>query len=329
MKDFLQTSDLTPEQLHQLLDYADFVKQNPMAEYGLLSGKTVVLYFGKPSTRTRISFETAVARLGGVPSTVGPQELQIGRGETLEDTAHVVSRYAEAFVIRTHAHDDVKLVADAASIPVINALTDTHHPCQSLADLMTLREAWGGTLEGKQLAYVGAGTNVNHSLIEAAAMAGLHMTVATAPGYEPDETLFAKAFGVAKKMGGSLNLMHDPIDAVKGADAVYTDAWVSMGDDETTRAQRFADLTPYRVTSQLMQHAAPSAVFLHCLPAHRGEEVTAEVIDGPRSIVFDLAENRLHTAHAVLGALIGGKLGTKSSGSVSTSRGVALPVATG
>jgi ornithine carbamoyltransferase len=318
MKDLLRTSDLTPDQLHLLLDLAAHFKKNPMAEYGLLTGKTVVLYFGKPSTRTRISFETAVARLGGIPSTVGPQELQIGRGETLEDTAHVVSRYAEAFVIRTHAHDDVQLVADAASIPVINALTDTHHPCQSLADLLTLKEAWGGTLAGKHLAYVGAGNNVSQSLIEAGAMVGLHMTVATPPGYEPDETLFAKASGVARKMGGSLNLMHDPVAAVQGADAVYTDAWVSMGDNEATRAERFADLTPYRVTSQLMQHAASAAVFMHCLPAHRGEEVTAEVLDGPKSIVFDQAENRLHTGQAVLGALIGGKLKTQPGALTST-----------
>lgn len=310
MKDLLRTSDLTPDQLHFLIDLAGHFKQNPMAEYGLLSGKTVVLYFAKPSTRTRLSFETAVARLGGIPSTVGPKELQIGRGETLEDTAHVVSRYAEAFVIRTHAHDDVQLVAGAASIPVVNALTDSHHPCQSLADLLTLKEAWGGSFAGKHLAYVGAGNNVSHSLIEAGAMAGLHMTVATPPGYEPDETIFAQAWTMAKKMGGSLNLMHDPIAAVQGADAIYTDQWVSMGDSEETRAQRFADLTPYRVTGQLMQHAAPNAVFMHCLPAHRGEEVTAEVLDGPQSIVFDQAENRLHTGHAVLSALISGKLTT-------------------
>ncbi|HUG13442.1 MAG TPA: ornithine carbamoyltransferase [Thermomicrobiales bacterium] len=326
MKDLLQTSDLTPDQFHLLLDLAAQFKKNPMAEYGLLSGKTVVLYFGKPSTRTRLSFETAVARLGGIPSTVGPKELQIGRGETLEDTAHVVSRYAEAFVIRTHAHDDAKLVAGAATIPVINALTDTHHPCQSLADLLTLKEAWGGTLAGKQLAYVGAGNNVSHSLMEAGAMAGLHLTVATPPGYEPDETIFANAWNMAKKMGGSLNLMHDPIAAVQGADAVYTDAWVSMGDDEQTRAQRFADLTPFRVTSQLMQHATPSAVFLHCLPAHRGEEVSADVLDGPKSIVFDQAENRLHTGHAVLSALITGKLSAASGVSAHTAKAIALPL---
>jgi ornithine carbamoyltransferase len=308
MKDLLRTADLNPANLHLLLDLAASFKQNPMAEYGLLSGKTVVLYFAKPSTRTRLSFETAVARLGGIPSTVGPQELQIGRGETLEDTAHVVSRYAEAFVIRTHADDDVHLVANAATIPVINALTDGHHPCQSLADLMTLKEAWGGSLAGKHLAYVGAGNNVLHSLMEAAAMAGIHMTIATAPGYEPDETMFASAWTTAKKMGGSINLMHDPVAAVKGADAVYTDAWLSMGDSEATRAQRFADLTPYRVTSELMKHAARHAIFMHCLPAHRGEEVTAEVLDGPHSVVFDQAENRLHTAQAVLHALISGML---------------------
>jgi ornithine carbamoyltransferase len=316
MKDLLRTSDLTPDDLHLLLDIAAAFKQNPMQAYGmrLLAGKTVVLYFAKPSTRTRLSFETAVARLGGIPSTVGPHELQVGRGETLEDTAHVISRYAEAFVIRTYADDDVQLVAQAATIPVINALTDGHHPCQSLADLMTLKETWGGTLQGKQLAWVGAGNNVLHSLMEASAMAGIHLTIATPPGYEPDETIFAGAWSVAKRMGGSINLMHDPIHAVQGADAVYTDAWVSMGDSEETRAERFAALTPYRVTSKLMSYAAPKAVFVHCLPAHRGEEVTAEVLDGPQSIVFDQAENRLHTGQAVLYALLTNKLqGTVSA----------------
>jgi ornithine carbamoyltransferase len=307
VKDLLKTSDLTIEDMQLLLELAAEFKANPMAEYGLLAGKTVVLYFAKPSTRTRLSFETAVARLGGIPSTVGPQELQIGRGETLEDTAHVVSRYAEAFVIRTYADDDIQLVAKAATIPVVNALTDGHHPCQSLADLMTLKEAWG-TFSGKQLAYVGSDNNVLTSLMQASAMAGVHMTIATPPGYEPDETLFAQSWSVAKQMGGSLNIMHSPADAVKGADAVYTDAWLSMGDSELTRAERFAALTPYRVTPQLMAQANPGAVFMHCLPAHRGEEVSAEVIDGPQSIVFDQAENRLHTGQAVLYALITGKL---------------------
>jgi ornithine carbamoyltransferase len=327
MKDLLRTSDLTPESLHTLLDLAGEIKQNPLAHHGLLTGKTVVLYFAKPSTRTRLSFETAVARLGGIPSTVGPNELQIGRGETLEDTAHVVSRYAEAFVIRTHADDDVDLVAKAASIPVINALTDGHHPCQSLADLLTLKELWGGSLAGKHLAYVGAGNNVIHSLMEAGAMAGLHMTIGTPPGYEPDETLFAKAWSMAKKMGGSLNLMHDPVAAVQGADVVYSDQWVSMGDSEATRAQRFADLTPFRVTNQLMAHAAPHAVFMHCLPAHRGEEVTAEVLDGPKSIVFDQAENRLHTGQAVLYALITGMLAPKVGLPIETPTTLKLPIA--
>ncbi|HYI14630.1 MAG TPA: ornithine carbamoyltransferase [Thermomicrobiales bacterium] len=307
MKDLLKTSDLTIEDMHLLLDLAAEFKANPLGKHGLLTGKTVVLYFAKPSTRTRLSFEAAVARLGGVASTVGPQELQIGRGESLEDTAHVVSRYAEAFVIRTYADDDVQLVAEAATIPVINALTDGHHPCQCLADLMTLKEAWG-TFSGKQLAYVGSDNNVLTSLMQASAMAGLHLTIATPPGYEPDETLFAQSWGIAKRMGGSVNIMHEPADAVKGSDAVYTDAWLSMGDSELTRAERFAALTPYRVTPQMMSEANPDAVFMHCLPAHRGEEVTAEVIDGPQSIVFDQAENRLHTGQAVLYALITGML---------------------
>lgn len=305
MKDLLKTSDLTPDDLHLLLELAESYKTNPMQHYGLLTGKTVVLYFAKPSTRTRLSFETAVVRLGGMPSTVGPSELQLARGETLEDTAHVVSRYAEAFVIRTYADDDIQLVAKAATIPVINALTDGHHPCQSLADLLALKQVWG-TFSGKQLAYVGCDNNVLTSLMQASAMAGLHLTIATPPGYEPDETLFAQSWAMAKAQGGSINIMHEAVHAVAGADAVYTDAWLSMGDSEATRAERFAALTPYRVTPQLMAKAAPHAVFLHCLPAHRGEEVSAEVLDGPKSIVFDQAENRLHTGQAVLYALLTG-----------------------
>lgn len=306
MKDLLRTADLSPADFHLLLDLACDFKANPLKAHGALTGKTVVLYFAKPSTRTRISFETAVARLGGIPSTVGPRELQIGRGETLEDTARVVSRYAEAFVIRTYADDDIQLVAQAASIPVVNALTDDHHPCQSLADIMTLKEQWG-TLEGKKLAWVGAGNNVLHSLIEACALAGISISAATPPGYGPDPSILAHAQKIAAMTGATIEVMTDPYQAVWDADAIYTDAWVSMGDDEATRAARFAALTPYRVTAGLMQDmAAPGAIFMHCLPAHRGEEVTAEVLDGPQSVVFDQAENRLHTAQAVLYALISG-----------------------
>lgn len=286
-----------------LLELAADFKANPMKHNDLLTGKTVVLYFGKPSTRTRISFETAVVRLGGFPSTVSKEDLQIGRGETLEDTAKVVSRYAEAFVLRTYADDDVALVASAASIPVINALTDGYHPCQSLADMLTLKERWG-TFEGKKLAFVGVGNNVAHSLMEAAALVGMEMVLATPPGYEPHPDVVAGAQAIAATTGGSITLTTDVRSAVAFADAVYADTWLSMGDSEATRAEVFSALTPYRVTNALMDYTTPEAVFMHCLPAHRGEEVTAEVIDGEQSVVFDQAENRLHTSQAVLYALI-------------------------
>ena len=328
MKDLLRTSDLSPADFSLLLDLAAEFKANPLKAHGLLTGKTVVLYFAKPSTRTRISFETAVARLGGIPSTVGPHELQIGRGETLEDTAKVVSRYAEAFVIRTYADDDIQLVAQAASIPVVNALTDSHHPCQSLADIMTLKEHWG-TLADKKLAWVGAGNNVLHSLMEACALAGISISAATPPGYGPDPVIVGRAKDVAATTGATIEVTTDPYQAVWEADAIYTDAWVSMGDDEATRATRFAALTPYRVTAGLIQDmAAPDAIFMHCLPAHRGEEVTAEVLDGPQSVVFDQAENRLHTAQAVLYALISGLVTGEShrgAAFVPDTAGVVLP----
>ena len=307
MKDLLRTADLTSADLMLLLDTAAAFKAQPLKAHGQLTGATVVLYFAKPSTRTRLSFETAVVQLGGVPLAVGTQELQVGRGETLEDTARIVSRYAKAFVVRTFADDDVRLVAEAATVPVINALTDRHHPCQSLADLLTLRERWG-TFEGKRLAWVGCGNNVLHSLMEAAALARLDMTVATPPAYGPDVDIAAGAQALAVVSGASITLLHDPRQAVEGADAVYTDAWVSMGDSEAGRAAQIAALTPYRVTDGLLAHARPDALFLHCLPAHRGEEVTAEVLDGPRSVVFDQAENRLHTGQAVLHALLNGLL---------------------
>ena len=322
MKDLLKTSDLSAADLQTLLDLAAGFKADPLKAYGALTGKTVVLYFAKPSTRTRLSFETAVVQLGGVPLSVSTQDLQVGRGETLEDTAKIVSRYAKAFVVRTFADDDLQLMAQAASVPVINALTDNHHPCQSLADLLTLKERWG-TLAGKQLAWVGCGNNVLHSLMQGAALAGLNMTVATPPGYGADPDITAGAQALAAAHGASITLTHDPRQAVYGADAVYTDAWVSMGDKEDGRAAQVAALTPYRVTDALLDYAQPDALFLHCLPAHRGDEVTAEVLDGPQSVVFDQAENRLHTGQAVLYALLNGLL-TGAAGAIDATSAPAM-----
>lgn len=326
MKDLLRTADLTAADFKLLLDLSDDLKQNPLKHYGLLAGKTVVLYFAKHSTRTRLSFETAVARLGGIPSTVGSNELQVGRGETLEDTAKVVSRYAEAFVIRTFADDDVKLVAEASSIPVINALTDGHHPCQSIADIMTLRQHWG-TLSGKKLAYVGHSNNVAHSLVEACALSGVDITIASPEDYQFDASIIANAKAIAAENGGSVTVTTDPLEAVTGADAVYTDAWISMGDAEAKWSLQVSALTPYRVTAEMMSHAAPDAIFMHCLPAHRGDEVATEVIDGPQSVVFDQAENRLHTSSALLYALLNNLLqgSGQATESATVSKTAAVP----
>lgn len=302
MKDLLRSVDLTPADLEAVIELAQVAKSDPL-RWRLLDGRTVVLYFAKPSTRTRISTETAVVHLGGVPLTVGSAELQLGRGETVEDTARVLGTYAEAIVIRTYSDDDVRRVAQAAPVPVINALTDGHHPLQSLTDVFTLRELFGD-LRGRRLAYVGAGNNVAHSLLEACALVGMDITVATPEGYRPDPEVVAVVEKVAARSGSRVDVGSDPVAAVNGASAVYTDVWLSMGDPAQTRAARLAALVPYRVTAELMARAEPDAVFLHCLPAHRGEEVTADVIDGPRSRVFQQAANRRPVAQAVLLALL-------------------------
>lgn len=307
LRSLLRLSDLSADDLRRLLDLAAAYKLDPRRDHHLLRGQSVVLYFAKPSTRTRISFETAVWRLGGMPLAVGSAELQLGRGETIEDTAGVISAYAAAFVIRTFADDDVRRFAQAATIPVINALTDGHHPCQVLADLLTLREHFG-RLTGRTVAFVGDGDNVAHSLLEGGALAGMRVAVATPPGYEPDAEVVATATAIAATTGGAVLVTNDPAEAVRGADAVYTDVWLSMGVPELERAQRVHDLAPYRVDQRLMDLAAPAAVFLHCLPAHRGEEVTAAVIDGPASVVFPEAANRLPTEQAALQQLLTGAL---------------------
>ena len=318
MKDLLRIADLSPQGLHRLLDLAAEAKCNPRALAHVLRGESVVTYFAKPSTRTRISFETAIARLGGTAITVGPAELQLGRGETIEDTAAVISRYAAAFVIRTFSDHDVRRFAAAASIPVVNALTDGHHPCQALADLLTMRERFGD-LAGRRVAYLGDGNNVAHSLMEACALAGVDFVIGTPPGYGPDEEVLETAERLSYRSGAVVIETHDPLLAVAGADVVYTDVWLSMGDADEERAARSRAFDPYRVTLAVMAEASPDAMFLHCLPAHRGEEVDAAVIDGPQSAVFDQAENRLHTAMAVLAGLRDGTVvGHRQAGAALT-----------
>lgn len=299
MKDLLRTADLDRDELVHLLELAEAFKRHPHLHHEALRGQIVVLYFAKPSTQTRLSFEAAVARLGGVPAVVGPNELQLGRGETIQDTARVVSEYAAAFVMRTFADEEVREVAHSASIPVINALTDGHHPCQSLADLLTIRERFHHFADRK-LAYVGDGNNVAHSLLEAAAIVGMDISVATPPGYAPSAEVVRRAEELAEASGSWVEVTTDPLVAVKDADVVYTDVWLSMGDSDAERADRQHALGPYRVTPELLAEAAPNALFMHCLPAHRGDEVAGEVIDGPQSVVFEQAANRLPTAQAVL-----------------------------
>jgi ornithine carbamoyltransferase len=293
----LRVADLDARQFDALLNLAAAMKRHPLAWRGALEGNAVACYFAKPSTRTRVSFEAAINRLGALPIMLRPDELQLGRGEPISDTARVLSSYCEAIVIRTFAQRDVRELAENASVPVINALTDDHHPCQALADCLTLREHFG-TLKGLPVAYVGDGNNVAHSLIEAAVLTGIELRVATPPGCKPDPGIVARA-------GRSVKLVEDPRDAVWGAAAVYTDVWVSMGKEAGAESHRLT-LDAYRVSPLLMAAARSDAVFLHCLPAHRGEEVDAGVIDGPASLVFQQAANRLPTEQALLRALVTG-----------------------
>lgn len=283
----LEIGDLERNSIEALLDLAAAMKERPHGFVEALRGDTLVCYFEKPSTRTRVSFAAAAERLGMLPLLLGPDELQLGRGETIEDTARTLAGYASAIVVRTFAQETVRRIAAVSSVPVINALTDEHHPCQALADLLTLRERFG-RLEGLRVAYVGDGNNVARSLLEASALVGIDAVAACPPGYEPDVE--------------GATIVHDPLEAAAGAHAVYTDVWVSMGDED--REARLAALAPYQVDERVLAAARPDAVFMHCLPAHRGEEVTAEVIDGPQSVVWQQAENRLPTEEALLLALV-------------------------
>ena len=298
---YLRAGGLDAHQLTRLLDLAALMREDPAPFTGQLAGESVACYFEKPSTRTRVSFEAAAHRLGMLPIMLRPDELQLGRGEPIEDTARVLSSYTRAIVARVFSQAMLEQMAAAASVPVINALSDDHHPCQVLADLLTLRDVYG-ELAGLRLAYVGDSTNVAQSLMEVGALAGMHVRIGSPPRYQPDGVITHDTAQIAAAHGGSILVTDDPGEAVDDSDAVYTDVWVSMG-DELERHRRMRALEPYQVTTALMHHAKQSAVFMHCLPAHRGEEVTAAVIDGPRSVVFHQAANRLPTEQAVLWAL--------------------------
>ncbi len=304
-KDLLALYALTKEEIMEILRVAADLKakQKQGIPHPILAGKTLAMIFTKSSTRTRVSFEVAMQQLGGYPLFLSGQELQLGRGETIADTAKVLSRYVNGIMIRTFAHSDVEQLAEHASIPIINGLTDLNHPCQILADFQTILEH-KGKLEGLKLAYVGDGNNVAHSLLNGCAKVGMHISVATPKGYEPDPEIMKIALRDAKLSGARVELTDDPVKAVTDADVVYTDVWASMG-QEAEHAERVRIFEAYQVNQELVKVAKPDYLFLHCLPAHRGEEVTAEVIDGPNSVVFDEAENRLHAQKAVLALLMG------------------------
>lgn len=297
--------DVTVDEFHQILDVAQKLKKETKAgiEHHLLKGKTLAMIFTKSSTRTRVSFETGMYQLGGHPMYLNGNDIQLGRGESIYDTANVLSRFVDGIMIRTFAHQDVLDLAKYGSIPVINGLTDLLHPCQALADLLTVYEH-KGKLEGLKLAYVGDGNNVAHSLLYAATKAGMHMSVATPAGYECNAEIVENAKADAKQTGSILTFTQDPNEAVAGADVVCTDTWVSMG-QEAEKAERIKIFKDYQVNAQLFGKANEDAIFIHCLPAYRGYEVTEDIIDGPRSVIFDEAENRLHAQKAVMALVMG------------------------
>ena len=299
-KDLLTLLDYTSDEVQQLLALATQLKTLTKAGKcpRLLEGKTLGMIFEKSSTRTRVSFEVGMQQLGGYGMYMNARDMQIGRGEPISDTGKVLSGYLDGIMIRANSHEMVKELAEHASIPVINGLTDIFHPCQALADLETIAEN-KGELKGLKIAYVGDGNNVAHSLVIAAAHVGMDVAVATPKGYECDAEVMKRAEAIAKANGSIITLTHDPIEAVKNADAVYADVWTSMGQEEETQ-QRLIDFKDYQINDELVAHAKPDYMFLHCLPAHREEEVTTSVIDGPNSYIYEQAENRLHAQKAVL-----------------------------
>jgi ornithine carbamoyltransferase len=302
-RDYLTVDDLSAEELTGLLDLSEKVKAHPGDNAVALRGKSVALIFEKPSTRTRVSFEIAVASTGGHPVTLSSTELQLGRGETIEDTGRVLSRYVDAIVLRTFEQERLEVLAGAASVPVINALSDFEHPCQCLADLLTVREI-KGELAGRTLTYLGDGNNVTHSLLLGGAKCGMHVRVATPPGFGPIPQIVQRATEIAERTRGSVVITHDASEACAGADVLYTDVWASMG-QEAEAAERALVFPSYALDAEKVSFARPDVTVLHCLPAHRGQEITAEVIDGPHSAVWDQAENRMHTQKALLLWLLG------------------------
>jgi ornithine carbamoyltransferase len=304
-EDFLSIHDLTIYEFNRILEITEDIKQHPLRYQGKLKNKILAMIFQKPSLRTRMTFEVGMLQMGGEAVYLSPSDIQLGARESVEDVGKNLERWVDGIMIRTFAHRIVLDLASSTSIPVINGLTDLLHPCQAMADFFTLREKKGG-LSGLKLAYVGDGNNVCHSLLFAAAKAGTTMSVATPQGYEPNAEIVSRAKEDGKETGFSLYLTHNPREAVQAADAVYTDVWASMGQEEE-KEMRSKIFAPFQVNQELMSGAKKDAFFMHCLPAHRNEEVTSEVLDSPRSIVYDQAENRLHIQKVIMLLLMGKK----------------------
>ncbi len=310
MKDFISIHDLSAHQVKEILDLAADLKdkQKNKIKHEYLWAKSMAMIFEKPSTRTRVSFEIGMWQLGGLAINLDQEAIGLGTRESIGDVARTLSRFADAILIRTFSHDKVIELAKYANVPVINALSDLRHPCQALADVFTIIEKKGPDLKGLKMAYVGDGNNVCHSLMYAAAKVGINLTVATPRGYEPDETITAQAFADAKKAGIEIDILNDPVMAAKNADVIYTDVWASMG-QEKEKKEKDKKFRAFQVNGELVKLAKPDYIFMHCLPAHRGDEVTDEVIDSKNSVVFDQAENRLHVQKAILVKLLGGENG--------------------
>ena len=313
LKDLLRTSDLSKADIEKLLTTARKFAEKPLRAKKTLAKQTVAIYMTKSSTRTRLASETAVAHLGGSPIFLRSDDLQIGRGETIADTARIISGFCSALIVRTFAQSDVEELGKYASIPVINALTDDDHPTQLLADWVTIREKFGKNLTGRKFVYIGDGNNVAAAWLIMGARMGAHVVVATPTGkWAPKQSVVAEAKKIAESSGGRVEVLTDPKAAAAGASVIYTDVWMSMGDSEADRSEKIAALTPYAVTSDLMKLTVADSIFMHCLPAHRGEEVSAEVIDGEKSVVWRQAYHRRTTIQALLyhltkGDLVGNK----------------------
>jgi ornithine carbamoyltransferase len=301
MKDLLRTQDLSRDDVEMLLSTAAEFAADPLKSRDALAHKSVAIYMTKPSTRTRLASETAVAHLGGTPIFIRDDELQLGRGETIADTARIISGYCSALIVRTFAQADVNELGAHASIPVINALTDDDHPTQLLADWLTIRETFGKDIAGRKFVYLGDGNNMSHAWLTMGAIMGAHVVVATPTGsWAPDAQVVAEATKIAARTGGRIEVLNDPEVAAKDASVLYTDVWMSMGDPESERAEKMSALAPFAVTENLMSLTASDSIFMHCLPAHRGEEVESAVIDGPKSVIWREAFHRRTTIQSIL-----------------------------